>query len=228
MLFALARPMAFAGLLIAFLLALVLRAYAIRITARSLGLTPAREPVRPRPREDIDPFGAVAAAIGGAGWGKSIDVDEVPRSHGRGRAAAVFAAGPLTVLAASQILFVTFRYVFPESFALAFYYPSEVLRGQFDGTYAGGYATQFLLAVAVGLLGFGLLALIPIPPLDGFGLLWLAFRHPGRGLQGYRLWLDGKNLGVVILLACCFFPLTSPLLLIPVDLLGTPLMRLWG
>ena len=224
MLFALAQPVAFAGLLVAFLLALIVRAYAIRITARSLGLTPAREPISPRLREDVDPFGAVAAAVGGAGWGKTIDVDEVPRFGGRGRAAAVFAAGPLAALVLSQVGLLIFRYAFPDPFALELYRPSEVLRGQFEAT-AGA---QFVLAVAVGLLGFALVALIPIPPLDGFGLLWSAFRAPGRGLQGYRLWMDGKNLGVVILLACCFFPLTYPLLLVPVDLLGTPLMRLWS
>jgi hypothetical protein len=33
------------------------------------------------------------AAVGGAGWGKIIDVDEVPRGFGRGRAALIFAAG---------------------------------------------------------------------------------------------------------------------------------------
>ena len=223
MLFALAQPVAFAGLLVGFLLALIVRAYAIRISARSLGLTPG-ESVSPRLREDIDPFGAVAVAVGGAGWGKTIDVDEVPRSHGRGRAAAVFAAGPLATLFAGQLLFVIFRYAFPGSYALAFYRPSEVLRGQFDDT----FGAQLLLSVAVGLLGFGLLALLPIPPLDGFGLLWLAFRRPGPGLQGYRLWFEGKNLGVVILLACCFFPLSYPLLMVIVDLIGTPLMRLWG
>jgi Zn-dependent protease len=223
-LFALGQPVAFAGLLVAFLLALILRAYAIRITARSLGLTPQGEPVSPRLREDIDPFGAVAAAIGGAGWGKTIDVDEVPRFCGRGRAAAVFAAGPLAALIVSQLLFLIFRYAYPQSFALALYRPSDVLRGQFDAT----FGAQFLLAVAVGLLGFGLLALIPIPPLDGFGLLWTAVRRPGRGMQGYRLWLDAKNLGVVILLACCFFPLGYPLLLIPLDLIGTMFMRVWG
>jgi membrane-associated protease RseP (regulator of RpoE activity) len=223
-LFALGRPVAFAGLLVAFLLALMLRAYAIRITARSLGLTEQGEPVSPRPREDIDPFGAVAAAIGGAGWGKTIDVDEVPRFRGRGRAAAVFAAGPVVALIVSQLLLLIFRYAYPQSFALALYRPSDVLRGQFDAT----LSAQFLLAVAIGLLGFGLLALIPIPPLDGFGLLWSAVRRPGPGMQGYRLWLEGKNLGVVILLACCFFPLGYPLLLIPLDLIGTMFMRVWG
>jgi hypothetical protein len=47
-------------------------------------------------------------------------------------------------------------------------------------------------------------------------------------MHGYRLWFEHKNLGVVILLACCFFPLGYPLLLLPLDLIGTLFMRLWG
>ena len=46
-------------------------------------------------------------------------------------------------------------------------------------------------------------------------------------MQGYRLWVQ-ENLGVVILPACCFFPLSYPLLLMPVDLIGTVFMRVWG
>jgi hypothetical protein len=221
-LFALGQPVAFAGLLLAFLLALVLRAVAIRLTGRGLGLTGRREPVTPRLREDVDAFGAVAAAVGGAGWGRMIDVDEVPRSRGRGRAAAVFAAGPLVTLIAAQVVFLGFRLLYPEP--LASLSPSDVLRGQFSGP----YGAQFLLSVAVGLLAFGLVSLIPMPPLDGFGLLWSAQRRPGPGMQGYRLWFQEKNLGVVILLACCFFPLSYPLLLMPVDLIGTVFLRLWG
>jgi len=223
-LFALGQPAAFAGLLIAFLLALLLRAYAIRITARTLGLTGPGETVTPRLREDIDAFGAVAAAVGGAGWGKVIDVDEVPRFHGRGRAAAVFAVGPAVTLVAAQLFFLGYRLAFPDSFQLSVYRVSDVLTGQFDGT----LTEQLLLSTAVGLLGFGLLALIPIPPLDGFGILWSAARRPGGGLQWMRLWLEQKNLGVVILLVCCFFPLGNPLLLIPLNLIGTVFMRLWG
>ena len=222
MLFALRQPVAFAGLLVAFLLALVLRAIAIRLAGRSLGLTDRHQPVTPRLREDVDAFGAVAAAVGGAGWGRMIGVDEVPRFRGRGRAAAVFAAGPLVTLIAAQVAFLGFRLLYPGSLALL--NPSDVLRGQFSGP----YGAQFLLSVAVGLLGFGLVSLIPMPPLDGFGLLWSAQRHPGRGMQGYRLWFQEKNLGVVILLACCFVPLSYPLLLMPVDLIGTVFIRLWG
>jgi hypothetical protein len=35
-------------------------------------------------------------------------------------------------------------------------------------------------------------------------------------------------IGVVVLLACCFFPLSYPLLLLPLDLIGTVFLRLWG
>ena len=222
MLFALGQPVAFAGLLLAFVLALLLRAFAIRFTARSMGLVDRREAVTPQLREDVAPFGAVAAAVGGAGWGKIIDVDEVPRFRGRGRAAWVFAAGPLVTLLASQVAFLGYAVAYPGS--LTFLRPSDVLRGQFSGA----LGAEFVLAVAVGLLAFAVLALLPMPPLDGFGLLWSAQRAPGRGMQGYRLWFQEKNLGVVVLLACCFFPLSNPLILLPIDLIGTVFLRLWG
>ncbi|GGL16483.1 hypothetical protein [Mangrovihabitans endophyticus] len=224
MLFALGQPVAFAGLLLAFLLALLIRAYAVRLTARSLGLTHEREPVTPRLREDVDPFGAVAAAVGGAGWGKSVSVDEVPRFRGRGRAAAVFLAGPLAVLLAAQLFFLAFVLVYPDAFGLSALRLSDVLRGQFGGD----FGAQFLLAVACGLTGFGLLALVPMPPLDGFGALWSAQRRPGPGMHGYRLWFEEKNIGVVVLLAFSFFPLGQPLLLLPLDAVGTLSLRLWG
>jgi hypothetical protein len=221
-LFALGQPFIFVGLLISFLLALLLRAFAIRITARSLGLVDRRDPVTPRLREDVDPFGAVAAAVGGPGWGRIIDVDEVPRIRGRGRAALVFLAGPLVVLIAAQLALLAFTLLYPDS--LIFLRVSDILRGLFEAP----IGAQVLLGIAGGLLAFGLLALLPMPPLDGFGLLWSAQRVPGRGMQGYRLWFQEKNVGVIVLLACCFLPLSYPLILLPVDLIGTVFLRLWS
>ena len=224
MLFALGQPAAFAGLLIGFVLALLLRAVAIRLVGRSVGIVASGESVRPRPREDLDAFGAVAVAVGGAGWGRIIDVDEVPRWRGRGRAALVFAAGPIVTVLAAQVVFLAFRLLYGDDVGFVLLNPSDVLRGQFEAT----FDVQVLLSIAVALLGFGILSLLPIPPLDGFGLLWSAQRNPGAGMQGYRLWFQEKNLGVVILLACCFFPLSYPLLLVPIDLLGGIFLRIWG
>jgi hypothetical protein len=222
-LFALGHPVALVGLLAAFLIGLVLRALAIRLSSRWLRLSHARDSVAPRLREDIDPFGAVAAAIGGTGWGKAIDVDEVPRFAGRGRAAAVFASGPIVTILAAQVVFLAYALLFPSSSVVGVGV-SDVLLGRIDGP----ALDVIVLSLAVGLLAFGLLALIPIPPLDGFGILWSAMRRPGPGMQGYRLWFETKNIGAVVLLVCCFFPLGSPLLLWPLDLIGTLFIRLWG
>jgi len=221
LLYALGRPVAFAALVVAFLLGLFLRAVAVRLSARGLGLTDRRDPIVPRPREDIDPFGAVAAAIGGTGWGKAISVDEVPRSRGRFRAAAVFAAGPLTCIVVAQLFFAGYVLAYPDNL-LVYLNPSDVLLGV-----DLPYGQQILLSLAVGLLSFGLLALIPIPPLDGFGILYNLLRRPGAGIQWMRLWFEDKNVGVVILLALCLFPFGAPFLLYILDFLGVLFLRLW-
>jgi Zn-dependent protease len=221
-LFALGEPVAFVALVVSFLLGLVLRAVAVRVTARTLGLADRRESLAPRLREDIDPFGAVAAAIGGMGWGRQLSVDEIPRHRGRGRAAAVFLAGPLTCIVLAEILLGVYAAVY-SSDDLAFLSPADVLLGV-----RGQFGPQVLLSIAVGLLSFGLLALIPIPPLDGFGVLYNALRRPGPGIQWMRLWFEEKNLGVVILLVLCLFPLPGSFLLSILDALGLLFVRLWG
>ncbi|MFI5496551.1 hypothetical protein [Actinoplanes sp. NPDC051859] len=223
MLFALGEPVAFAALVVAFLLALLVRAFAIRLTARTLGLTQRGEKLGPRLREDIDPFGAVAAAIGGMGWGKIVSVDEVPRWRGRGRAAAVFLAGPLSCLLVAQLFFLGYA-LSTDVNVLSFATMVDLLRG----VPVSSMVDQVLLSFAGGFLAFGLLALIPIPPLDGFGALWSALRNPGSGMQWMRLWFEDKNIGVLVLLICCFFPFEYPLLLVILDALSLLFLRLWG
>jgi len=50
LLFALGEPVAFVALVVAFLLGLLIRAVAIRLTARTLRLTPRHEPVSAQTR----------------------------------------------------------------------------------------------------------------------------------------------------------------------------------
>jgi hypothetical protein len=164
----------------------------------------------------------VAAAIGGMGWGKMLSVDDVPRHRGRGRAAAVFAAGPLTCIVLSQILMAVYIVAYPDN-PLAFIGPADVLLG--IGLPVG---QQVLLSIAVGLLAFGLLALIPIPPLDGFGLLYYAMRRPAQSMQWMRLWFEEKNIGVLILLICCLFPFGYPFIIMILNALGLLFVRIWG
>jgi Zn-dependent protease len=224
-LYSLGHPVAFAALVVSFLLGLVLRAVAVRLTARSLGLADRRETITPRLREDVDPFGAVAAAIGGMGWGKALSVDEVPRWRGRGRAAAVFASGPLTCIVVAQVFLAAVFFGYHDDL-LAFFNPSDVLLAGYPSSVTIG--EQVLLSLGVGLLTFGLLAVIPIPPLDGFGILYSALRRPGAGMQWMRLWFEDKNIGVVVLLALSLFPFGSPFLLHILDILGILFLRAWS
>jgi Zn-dependent protease len=221
-LFALRAPVAFCALLLAFVLALVLRAVAIRLTVRTLGLADRHDSIAPRLREDVDPFGAVGAAIAGMGWGKMLSVDDVPRYRGRGRATAVFLAGPLTCIIVGEILLATYAVVY-DSGTLAFLPAGAVLRGL-----GLPFAEEVLLALAVGILCFGLVALLPLPPLDGFGVIYHAMRKPGASMQWMRLWLEEKNIGVLILLICCLFPLEYPILLTLLDALSFVFIRIWG
>ncbi|WP_250009643.1 hypothetical protein [Actinoplanes sp. M2I2] len=222
MLYALGEPVAFVALVASFLLALLLRAVAIRLTARSLGLAERGDSITPRLREDIDPFGGVAAAIGGMGWGKMLSVDEVPRYRGKARAIAVFAAGPVLCIVLSQLLLVGYALAFPDN-VLSIIGPADVLLG-----IGLPIVHQVLLSLAVGLLCFGILALIPIPPLDGFGILYNAVTRPGRALQWMRLWFEDKNIGVLVLLILCLFPFSAPLLLRILNALGLVFVRVWG
>ncbi|GAA1585869.1 hypothetical protein [Actinoplanes couchii] len=223
MLFALGEPVAFVALVVAFLLAIALRSLAMRFTARVVGLNDGRPAPRFSFRQDLDPFGAVCALIGGTGWGRQITVDEVPRYRGRGRAAAVFAAGPVACILAGLLVIAGYALVYGGT-ALSWLTPGELLRG----VSGGGYDQQILLSLGGGLLGFGLLALIPIPPLDGFGILWHALRRPGPSMAWMRLWFEDKNVGALILLICAFFPLGYPLLLWAIDFLGVLFLRIWA
>jgi Zn-dependent protease len=224
-LYSLGHPVAFAALVVSFLLGLVLRAIAVRLSARTLGMAGRNESILPRLREDVDPFGAVAAAIGGMGWGKALSVDDIPRWRGRGRAAIVFAAGPLTCIVIAQLFLAAAVVSYPDGL-LQYANPSSILLGGYAGTVSFG--EQILLSLGVGLLTFGLLELIPIPPLDGFGILYSALPRPGAGMQWMRLWFEQKNVGVVLLLALCLFPFGAPFLLIILNILGLPFLLAWS
>jgi hypothetical protein len=221
-LFAIAQPAALLGLLLAFLLALALRLVAMRLTARALGLQPRPGPLMLDPREDIDPFGAVAAVVAGTGWGRPVDIDAMPRWAGRGRRAAVVAAGPLAPLLAGLLVLTAYRLA----------YPDAPILGGISAALRGGWApsipAQFLLSVAAGLIGFGLLNLVPLPPLDGFSLLWVSMKHIGAAGERARSWLVENNIGVVVLLVMVFFPLNYPFLFLFLDLLGAPILWVWS
>ena len=208
MLRALGTPPAFLGLLVGFLLAVVLQAYTQAAAARSLGDRAAFRRLG-GVRRVLDPFGAVAAALGGVGWGVT---PEIPL-RSRGRLALALLAGPVAVAAAGLLALLVFVLVGG---------PADVLTGTGPGTVLGGIdgpaAQLFFLALGLELLGTAVLALVPLPPLPGWRLLELASTG-SVGWQRAREYLVEKNLGVLALLILLILPLggSAPLLLAIVD-----------
>lgn len=226
MLFALGSPVALVGLALAFVLGLVIRVIAIRLVQRRRVPAGWDTPRRSGGKlvdvkRDVDIFGVVAAVVGGTGWGKRVE------DGGTGPAPLrTLLAGPVAVLVASQLAFVAFVAV-AGRVALDALNVSSVLRGDLIG---GTSVELFLLSLAVGLLCFGLLDLVPLPPLDGWGLLRHAVKRPGTGFQKAQYWLEDQNVGVAILLAGMLLPIFQglPLFLFLLDLLCWPFLLLWG
>lgn len=207
MLWALGQPAAAIGLIGAFVLGLGVRSVAQRWYTRRRGQPVA---LRPSPRTDVDPIGAVAVLVGGTGWGRgSTD-----------RRGAELVAGPLVVLLCSQLVFAAFRIAYPhDREALRLNRPSDVLRG----VVAPSMSQELLLSVAVGLLCFGLLAFVPVPPLDGYRLARLIWGVDGDGPA------LADRIGVLALLLLFVVPVRgTPPLFTVLDWVGAPLMRMWA
>jgi hypothetical protein len=225
-LFALGQPIALAGLALAFVLGLVIRVLAIRVVQRRQVPAGWGTPRRAGGklvdvRRDVDIFGVVAAVVGGTGWGKKAEDAGLAPAPLR-----VLLAGPIAVIVAAQLVFLAFVLV-AAPVGLSLLSASSVLRGEVTG---GTSLQMFLLSLAIGLLCFGLLDLVPLPPLDGWGLLRHAVKRPGTGFQKARYWLEDQNVGIAILLAGMLLPLFRglPLFLFVLDLLTWPFLLLWG
>jgi len=205
---ALGTPVAFLGLLVSFLLAVVIQAYVQAATARALGDRPAFRRLG-GVRRVLDPFGAVAAALAGPGWGVTPDIP----LRSRGRLALALLSGPVAVAVTGMLALLCFVLVGGSSSALPGAGPGTVLRG-----IEGAVGPVFFLSLGLGLLGMAALALVPLPPLPGWRLLELASTG-SVGWQRAREYLVEKNLGVLALLILLILPLggSPPLLLGIVD-----------
>jgi len=204
-LWALAQPAAMAGLVSAFVIAVGLRTTAQRLAARLLGT-----PRRAAPA-GVEPIAVIAATFCGTGWGRPA----APPADRRALLAVL--AGPAAVLAASQAAFAAYRSAYPhDGLVLRLNRPSDVLHGAVAPT----GAAQLMISVAVGLLCFGLLALVPLPPLDGSRLLPVAASARGAVLE---------RLAVIALLILLVVPVAGRApLLVALDAVGGPLVRAWA
>ena len=208
MLRALGSLPSFLGLLVGFLAAVVVQAYTQAGVARALGDRAAFRRLG-GVRRVLDPFGAVAAALGGPGWGVT---PEIPL-RSRGRLAIALLAGPVAVGLLGMLAVIGYVLVGGVAAALPGAGPSNVIGGV---DLPVGQA--FLVSLGLEALGMAVLALVPLPPLPGWRLLELA-SSGSLGWQRARHYLVDNNLGVLALLVLLILPLggSHPLLITILD-----------
>lgn len=199
MLRALGHPVSFVGLLVGFLVAIVAATAAQQSTAKLLG-------VRIAPRERgvagwIDPYGAVAAILGGPGWG--ITTAGVTKS--KARRCAVYLVGPLVAIALGAAALAGFA---AKIGGRQFLYGADL--GQVVHGLTGPADQVLLICAGLEAVTVGLLLLVPLPPLPGWHVLAL-FVRPTVSWQRTRMYLEERNIGVLILLVLTVLPLGGDL-----------------
>lgn len=219
MLYALGQPVDFALLVLSFVVAITVHGWVQATAAARAGdRSPAAEGrLRPDPRRQIDPFGAIAGAISGIGWSRQV---VPPARMSRGRLVTVLLSGTLANAVLGVAALAAFRVL--------------------DGPPVGGSTLVLQRGVGDGdlllvvLYLFGLsnlfiaaLSLVPLPPLPG-GTLLFALAPQSVGWQKARYRLIEQNIGVAVLLALLLIPLGGPQALLPtlLDTLLSPLLAL--
>ena len=226
MLFALRQPAILLGLVLGFLVGVVLRA-AVQQRLASPRLRVARVGGRSRPRSAgavwstyLDPYGAVAAVVAGVGWGSRTWVRGGRRGGGLGPLlAALVVHGALAVAGFALYRAAGGPSVLGHGVSVSDVVHGSVRFGSAGANVAAGFALENV--------GCGLLALVPIPPLELGVLLWQRLpRTPGARRVAYHL-LD-EAWGVAIVLVGLLLPLAAqpPAFLALIDTLADPLLRL--
>lgn len=230
MIFALNEPATLLGLALGFLVGVCLRA-ALQRRLSGVARPRGRAPLRavgarrvPTPRAGwaayLDPYGTVAAVIGGAGWGARPAARAGKWTDVRMLGAAVITHALLAVVGLAL-----FQAAGGPTEALgAVVDVSDILHGNLQGL-----PTDQAVALGFGMMNLGcaLLALLPIPPLEMGVVLWGRLpRTPGARRVAFHL-LE-ESWGVAIVLVLLLLPLGGqlPLLLVLIDALADPLLGL--
>jgi hypothetical protein len=215
-LFALGQPATLLGLLAAFLLGSFLQTCAQRLVAggrRSLqGVTHAAL--------WLDPYSAVAAVLGGAGWAPRQELGR--RRPNLPLLLTVVSVAIEAVLAGLGA--VGFRLAGGSTQFLTFVSTVDVIHGH--QLVVTSFAQRFALGFGVESLACGLLALVPVPPLPLGVWLWSVLPHAdGARRLAYRL-LE-EQWGILVILVLLLIPLAGqqPALLALVAAAADPIVH---
>jgi hypothetical protein len=199
MLFALRQPATLLGLVLGFAVGCILRTSLQQAFVG--GLRSARRIPR-QPQSWLDPFGVVGALIGGVGWSPRPTLSRFKRGQVWtmvGIAVAVHAA-----LAAAGLA----GYVAAGGTRLLFSFSNTISVLHGTQPFATSFAQKAALGFGIENLGCGLMALVPIPPLELGVALWSTLpKSPSARRAAYRV-LD-EQWGVAILLVLLIVPLAG-------------------
>ncbi len=218
MLYALDDLLSFLLLLVATVVALTLHGWVTALLAARTGdRQPAAERrLGPDPRRQIDPFGFIAALIGGVGWSLAV---ATPARSRRGAVIATTVLPAAVLVGLGLAVLAAFRAASGGSFSGAD--TSQVLR---DAVLAGLPVGELALATfGVVLLYTGVMSLVPLLPLAG-GRLLFALAPRTRGWQQAEHQLGERNIGTAILLGLLL--LAPGLVFAVLDAVGGPLAAL--
>jgi Zn-dependent protease len=196
MIYALGEPVYFAGLVIGFVLGCVAHVAVQRWLIVRFGGPALRwmVPAHAGAGRYFDPFGAVAALLGGVGWGTPLEASSYRRTQ-RGRAIALMLSGPLTNFVISVIALALLARADTGS-GVGTPSAGDVLRGHLDLSSAG---PTLLAAIAIINLWMAILSLVPLPPLEGARIMFLLAPRT-LGWQKAEYYLVDRNIGVAVLI----------------------------
>jgi len=146
------------------------------------------------PAAHIDPFGLLALFFIGFGWGKPVQVNPRNFKHMRRDGLIVDLAG-ITVNLLLAIIFTGILKL------LSIYQP-----GILD-TYMGGVVVEMIMSIISINIVLMIFNLLPIPPLDGFGVATELFN-----LRAKEWYYQVYNNGFMILLVLMIFNITDKIL----------------
>jgi len=151
------------------------------------------------PASQIDPVGLAALVLVGIGFARPVQFNPLYVRRGRERA-WLSAAGPLSNLAVAAVICLLLRLlIFADPLTQTCALPSFNLN-------LAGYAYWILIeAFFVNVILF-IFNLIPIPPLDGYGVADGLFRSHAPGLFQ---WIDRNRMGILIAALLVFFVLPN-------------------
>ena len=202
MIFQISHPASLLGIALALIIGFYAHDVAQVLAARALGDPMPRRAgkLSPRPERHLGPFSVVAFIISGLGWTEPIPMNDRWRAR-RVQVTLAVAAGPLVQAALGLLALLAVR---------PFITTVVVTLGDrsFVQNATASFPGQMFYAMSATFVGLAILALIPVPPMDG-GRILFTWGGQSYGWQHWREEFDQKW-GIPIILAILIIPALFP------------------